>query len=225
MRRVLVVAAAVTPAVLAVLLGLGTAVYWWATSEPEDEWARFTEATEVQELVIAVERDRERVRSGKQTTYTIAVGNRGQAAQPVTVRASVPPWLTPTGATADNGYVEWSLVVPPGGVETTRLVGVYAAPRSAADPAGGAAPVVGTPQRVTFTACALDQAAGEPIVCDTDATHLAAPISGSSLGWLALGAGTLAVATAVAAATVIRAGTLRRVADRLPRWRRAARGP
>lgn len=192
-RRNLLVAAVGAAAVV----GAGPA----AATQPDDS---FENATVVSGLSMLVERDGERLVAERETTYTIAVSNRGEDAEEVTVRVTMPAWLaeaTPhDGGELGDGYVDWPLTVAPGEVTLRRLTGAYASPdRETA------------PMRVVFTACALDTEDSQPIVCATDIAQLdSAP---PATRWWQVAA-IAAVLVAVAAGTA--AGALR--------WWRRRRG-
>ncbi|MPZ26202.1 MAG: hypothetical protein GEV12_07050 [Micromonosporaceae bacterium] len=158
-------------------------------ADPADNQSQFESATVVSGLSMLVERPDERLVAERDTTYTIAVNNSGKDSEKLTIRVTVPPWMSDPdpldGGWLGDGFVDWPLTVAPGQVATMRLTGAYASPERDA------------PTRMAFTACALDAGDDEPIVCDTDIAQLA-PAGPGTRWWLV---GTLlAVAAALAGA-------------------------
>lgn len=159
-----------------------------AAPTPDPDRPLFETAAIPAGLSLVVERESRQLRAGRDATYTITIDNRGEEPQPVTVRASLPPWMrdvTAEQAEIGNGYVEWSVTVPPDQSTALTLTGTYDVPGSQERASG--------PVQVALTACALDQERGQqPIVCATDIGELGAPIP-VAVWWVA---GAVAVAAA-----------------------------
>lgn len=148
---------------------------------PVDDLSRFESAPAG--LSVEVARASERLQPGRQTTYTITVANPGADPVTVTVRASVPPGLAgvvpdPSGELGP-GHVEWPVTVTPGTPTTVQLTGAYA--RS------GMGWQDRNPPRVALTACVLDEADDQPLVCATDIAELHTRSAGSGWWWALAG--------------------------------------
>lgn len=161
---------------------------------PADDSSGFENATVVSGLSVVVEREAGRLVAERDTMYTIAVDNRGDTPRTLRVRVSIPPWMPKVnprdGGERGSGYVEWPVTLAPGQATTLRVVGEYASPGR------------DTPTRIAFTACALETADRQPIVCDTDIAKLAAAEPGLRWWWLA--AAGLVVAAGAAAVLHLR---------------------
>lgn len=158
---------------------------------PADQSSQFESATVVSGLSMLVERPDERLVAERDTTYTIAVNNSGTDTEQLTIRVTVPPWMSEPapldgGQLDEDGYVDWPVTVAPGEVATMRLTGAYASPERDA------------PTRMAFTACALDSGEDQPIVCDTDIAQLA-PAEPGTRWWLVTLVGAVAIGLAGAA--------------------------
>lgn len=118
---------------------------------------------------ITIERDSGRPVAGRDARYTIVVENSADRAQEVTVRASLPPWISGIGADSGgeigDGYVDWVVTVPPEDSVTLRLRGSYRDPVAEGGPTGTV--------RVAVTACVVAGEQEHPMVCDTDLADLA----------------------------------------------------
>lgn len=167
-----------------------------AGAQPEDEGdrSRFESATVVSGLSVVVDRGAGRLVAERDTIYTIAVRNRGEDPEEVTIRVTVPPWMAEArphdGGEVRDGFVDWPVTLAPGEATVRQLTGAYAPPGRDA------------PSRVALTACAVGGPDGQPIVCATDIAPLESPGSGSRWWLLAAGAAVLAAAAAVAAAVL-----------------------
>lgn len=161
-----------------------------ASTGPADQSSQFESATVVSGLSMLVERPDERLVAERDTTYTIAINNSGTDTEKLTIRVTVPPWMSEPdpldGGRLADGYVDWPVTVAPGAVATMRLTGAYASPERDA------------PTRMAFTACALDSGEDAPIVCDTDIAQLAAAEPGTRW-WLVTLVGAVAAGLAGAA--------------------------
>lgn len=156
-------------------------------TDPAQQRSQFESATVVSGLSMLVERPDERLVAERETTYTIAVNNTGRDTEELTIRVTVPPWMSEPapldGGRLADGFVDWPVTVAPGEVATMRLTGAYASPERDA------------PTRMAFTACALGPGEDEPIVCDTDITALQ-PADTRHRWWLVA---TMVLVTAVVA--------------------------
>lgn len=138
-------------------------------------------------LSLGVDDGNEKVVAGQDVTYTITAENDGEEPLSVVVRASVPLRMSDAqpseGGHRGDGFIDWPVVLRPAGVATLELTGVYQA--FPEDDQTDWTP------RVAFTACALDQDQGEPILCATDVAELD---TSSDLVWWLVGAAAAALA-------------------------------
>lgn len=138
-------------------------------------------------LAIAVDNARDALRTGDVALYRITVSNVSGRAAPLTVTAILPAGLAEVqpadGGTVAGTKVAWAVTVPARGEATVQL-----AARVAAPPRG---------HRIALTACGTAEGGHAPQLCGTDLDGVTRPAGVAWLLWLGVGAGAVALATAV----------------------------